>query len=175
MHKIEIKTLQNKRQVQLFQICFLFFHNCNLSTSLLDSRGLLNSLGVSVGLVNLGELGKSILLQVRSVVVISNGFLNGRNDFLESLVNGSLDDSNFGSSLGGGLGVKNSLVISSGGNSYSGRVADSRVLVGRDGTEVAFLNRETHSSRTLGASVDLLHEGVVVLYYFPDKLTRNHF
>jgi hypothetical protein len=118
-------------------------------------------------LVNLGELGERILLQIRSVVVISDGFLDGRYD--------SLDDSNLGPSLGGGLGVKNSLVISSGSNSYSGRIADSRVLVRRNGTEVAFLNRETHSSRTLSASVHLLHEGVVVLYYFPDKLTRNHF
>jgi hypothetical protein len=126
-------------------------------------------------LVNLGELGERILLQIRSVVVISDGFLDGRYDSLESLVDGSLDDSNLGPSLGGGLGVKNSLVISSGSNSYSGRIADSRVLVRRNGTEVAFLNRETHSSRTLSASVHLLHEGVVVLYYFPDKLTRNHF
>ena len=153
---------------------FYFIHHVELcaSTSLLYRYGLLDSLSTSVCLVYQSVLSKCIILQVRSVVVISDCLLNSLANLSEGLVDGCLCNSSLRSRLRSGLGVKNSGIIL-GCNSYGLGGSKSRVLVGREGTKVILLNRETHGSRTSRTSIDLLHEGIVVLYDLPNELIRN--
>ncbi len=157
----------------VFVFYLLYSTAFSLVASLLYRNGLLNTLGIPVGLVYLGELGKSIALQVGPVVIISNILFNGTYDSLEALVDRGLNSSYLASSLGGSLGVKNSRVGISRSNAYSLRVGNSRLLVRGEGAEVSLLNGEAHGSGTLGSPIDLSEERVVVLNNLPDELIRN--
>jgi hypothetical protein len=145
------------------------------TTSLLDRNRLRDSLGTSVGLVDLGVLCEGSSLQIATVKDVISLLGNNGHRSSEVLlhVGDSLGLFRAVSCLASRLGNELGAVIFGAHNIDDLRVGNSRVLEHTDRFQVALLATERDSSRAYGTATLLVEEAVLLLDKLPRKLIRN--
>ena len=146
--------------------------NLKISTSLLDWDALLCALSSLVGLVDLGPLSEGGRFQITTVENIRSILLDGANPSVEITSldrNDSLGLARLVGGLGSSLLDQFGLVFGSADDIVNLGVGDSGEFEKVQGLDVSLLCAELNGTRSLGASILLVEEGVVALGDFPHQ------
>ena len=141
-----------------------------VATALLDGHCLGNSLGTSVGLVNLGVLGESGSLEIRTVKVVNS--LLDDNGFRSTKVLADIGSANglvgLGMALAGRLDDKFGSVLAGADNIGGFGVGNSAELEQVEALEVSLFDGKLNGTGSLGVAILFLQKGIVALGELPD-------